>query len=166
MSVIEGHREPRPPRDIARIQVYLSAGQIYASRAPCELTTILGSCVGVLLIDEAAQIGGASHYVLPFESQGTRASARFGDAAISQLVARMLSLGSRRSDLVAKVFGGASMLAPARSDVPTIGAKNVEVARRRLEDESIPIVAEDVGGCSGRKVVFLTDRGQVWIKDL
>jgi chemotaxis protein CheD len=164
--VIEEHLGSRPPRDATRICVYLSAGQIFASDVPCEVTTILGSCVGVLLIDQAAHIGGASHYVLPFESHGRSANARFGNVAISQLVARMLSLGSRRRDLVAKVFGGASMLASARTDGPTIGTKNVEVARHRLEEESIPIVAEDIGGCAGRKVVFLTDRGQVWVKSL
>jgi chemotaxis protein CheD len=156
-----------PPDGRERVQVYLSAGQIFASAEPCEITTILGSCVGVLLIDSFRRSGGASHYLLPFDSRGSGvASARFGDTAISQLLDRMLSLGSRRGDLVAKVFGGASTLAPLRAEAQTLGSKNVDVARRRLEEESIPIVAEDVGGHSGRKVVLLTDVGHVWVKKL
>lgn len=78
----------------------------------------------------------------------------------------MLSLGSRKGDLVAKVFGGASTLTPVRPEAPTLGSKNVDVARRHLHEASIPVVAEDVGGYSGRKVVFLTDQGHVWVKKL
>jgi chemotaxis receptor (MCP) glutamine deamidase CheD len=46
------------------------------------------------------------------------------------------------------------------------GTKNVDVACRGLAEEGIPIVAEDVGGYAGRKLVFLTDEGHVWVKKL
>jgi len=98
---------------------------------------------------------------------GALATARFGTVAISMLVEQMLSLGSRRRDLVAKVFGGAATLKVGdRSHGPTLGEKNIEVAQRRLDEEDIPIVAQDVGGSVGRKVVFFTDEGHVWIKKL
>lgn len=163
---VEGHSGLGPPPDAARVHVYLAPGQLYASDAPCEVTTILGSCVGVLLIDGARGIGGVSHYLLPYEGRAATPSPRFGDTAIKQLIARMFALGSRRDDLVAKVFGGASMLTPARGGATTLGAKNVELARRLLDAESIPVVAEDVGGHAGRKLIFLTDCGQVWVKKL
>jgi chemotaxis protein CheD len=154
-----------PPHE-ARVQVYLHPGQVFATSTPCEVTTVLGSCVSVLLFDGVRRIGGASHYLLPYEARGDGSTARFGNAAITQLVGKMIELGSRKHDLVAKVFGGASTLASAKAQALTLGEKNVEVARRRLEQDGIPIVAQDVGGNGGRKIVFLTDEGHVWLKKL
>lgn len=155
-----------PPRGEERVQVYLHAGQVFASSTPCEITTVLGSCVGLLLVDPVRRFGGASHYLLPFEGHGQTATPRFGSTAISLLLGRMLALGSRKQDLVAKIFGGASTLTADTAPGPTLGAKNVELARRRLEQEHIPIVAEDVGGHGGRKIIFLCDEGHVWVKRL
>jgi chemotaxis protein CheD len=153
-----------PPRGDDRVRVYLHAGKVFVSPEPCEVSTVLGSCVAVILVDPVRCVGGASHYLLPFDDHGR--SARFGNGAITELLARMLALGCRKVDLEAKVFGGASMLSQARADVQTLGSKNVEVARRRLGTEGIPIAAEDVGGYAGRKLVFLTDLGQIWVKKL
>jgi chemotaxis protein CheD len=148
------------------VTVYLHAGQVFASVEPCEISTILGSCVAVLLVDPVKRIGGASHYLLPFCASSDRTTPRFGNTAISELLSRMLALGSRRTDLCAKIFGGASTLAQSRFGVPSLGAKNVDVARHILGVEGIPILAQDVGGFAGRKVVFRTDEGHVWVKRL
>jgi len=165
---MKGGTSPRQMApSIERVQVYLHAGQVFASATPCEVTTVLGSCVAVLLVDGVRRIGGASHYLLPFDAGGSLATARFGTVAISMLVEQMLALGSRRRDLVAKVFGGAATLRSGDgSRGPTLGEKNIEVAQRRLDEEDIPVVAQDVGGIVGRKVVFFTDEGHVWIKKL
>jgi chemotaxis protein CheD len=159
------HRREPPPQE-ERVHVYLHPGQVFASSSPCEVSTVLGSCVSVLLFDGLRRIGGASHYLLPFEGRGDGSTPRFGNVAIAQLLARMAELGSRKRDLVAKVFGGASVWAAPKGAGPTLGEKNVEVARRRLDHEGIPIVAQDVGGTGGRKLVFLTDEGHVWLKKL
>jgi chemotaxis protein CheD len=152
--VLEAHTDTLPPSSDARTRVYLHAGQVFASSEPCEISTVLGSCVGVLLVDAVRKFGGASHYLLPFDGAGLSATPRFGNVAIADLVAQMLALGSRKSDLQAKVFGGASMLHGARPN------------SAGLESEGIPVVAEDVGGYMGRKLVFLTDLGHVWVKTL
>jgi chemotaxis protein CheD len=149
---------PIPP---SRISAYLHAGQVFAYAEPCEVTTVLGSCVAVLLFDPVRCAGGASHYLLPYADG--EPSLRYGNVAIAALLTRMLSLGCRQRNLLAKVFGGASML--AKGTVP-LGTKNVEIARRTLTRENIPIVAEDVGSDRGRKLVFHTDEGFVWVKRL
>jgi chemotaxis protein CheD len=149
-----------------RPSVYLHAGQVFASGEPCEVSTVVGSCVAVMVIDPEQRVGGACHYLLPFRAEGQLASPRFGEAAISEVVARVLALGARAGCLEAKVFGGASTLGGERAGAASLGAKNVEVARRFLEEHGIPIVAEDVGGTSGRKLIFLPDEGHVWVKRL
>jgi chemotaxis protein CheD len=119
--------------------------------------------VAVVLLDPARRIGGATHFLLPFDGS---ASCRFANGAITELLRQMACLGARRTELLAKVFGGAHMLGQRRPDAKSLGAQNVESARARLARECIPIVAEDVGGDSGRKMVLLTDQGAVWVKRL
>src|SRR5579859_3607719 len=142
MNAAERVHSPLPPSDTSRSKLYLYAGQVFASLDPCEVSTVMGSCAGVLLVDPALRIGGASHYVLPLDDGGR--SARFGNGAIALLVGRMLALGSRKHDLVAKVFGGASMLSHARPGAKSLGEQNVDVARQALREHGIPIAAEDV----------------------
>jgi chemotaxis protein CheD len=149
------------------VVVHLHAGQLFASAQPCILSTVLGSCVAVCLIDSVRSSGGANHYLLPMNVVGSNASARFGNVAIDQLIAKMLLLGSRRHDLQAKVFGGATTFArPGRPDTDSLGWQNVVVARRVLAAQGIPVVAEDVGGARGRKLLFRTDEGHAWIRRL
>ncbi len=146
--------------------VYLHAGEIFASATACRISTIVGSCVAVCLFDQARRIGGANHYLLAESFGSSQASTRFGSVAIPELVLRALALGSHKSDLSAKIFGGASMTAGRGGGVLNLGSKNVHIARRILSAERIPIVAEDVGGERGRKIVFHTAEGQVWVRKL
>ncbi len=146
--------------------VYLHAGELFASSTACKVSTIVGSCVAVCLFDQSRRIGGANHYLLAESFGSAQASARFGSVAIPELVLRALALGSRKSDLSAKIFGGASMTAGHGGGVLSLGSKNVNIARRILSAEHIPIVAEDVGGERGRKIIFHTAEGQVWVRKL
>jgi chemotaxis protein CheD len=147
------------------VTVHLHAGQLFASSEASEIWTVLGSCVSVCLFDRMRGIGGANHYLLPQQAAGAEGSPRFGSAAILKLVQRMLALGSHKHDLVAKVFGGASLMgSPAGAD--SLGWKNVEVARTVLSRERIPIAVEDVGGRRARRLVFRTDQGVGWIKEI
>ena len=47
-----------------------------------------------------------------------------------------------------------------------LGQKNVEVARQILIAEGIPVVAEDVDGERGRKLIFQTHDGAAWVRSL
>lgn len=146
---------------------FLHPGHLAVSADRCTITTIVGSCVTVCLFDSVRRAGGANHYVLPIAGAGSLASPRYGDVALAELVRQMLALGCREGDLRAKVFGGASVLLPnERIDAETLGAKNVRVARQILSERRIPVIAEDVGGHRGRKVVFQTDAGDVWVRKL
>lgn len=147
--------------------VYLHPGQIFVSATACRISTIVGSCVTVCLFDPIARLGGANHYLLAQAFADPAQPNRFGSNAVPELVARALSLGGRRGDLVAKIFGGAAMnVAVPREPLETLGGKNITLARQILAKEQIPVVAEDVGGARGRKVIFSTDEGHVWVRRL
>jgi chemotaxis protein CheD len=149
---------------VTRKKVYLHAGQLCAYAEPSEITTILGSCIAVCVFDPIRRAGGMNHYVLPMRA-GEHASPRFGNVAIKMLVDRLANLGSHRRDLQAKLFGGAAMVGAARTS-PGLGDQNIALAREMLTRERIPIVAEDVGGDRGRKLLFRSDDGVALVKKL
>lgn len=153
------------PTPAPRRSRYLQPGQLVACSEPTTVTTILGSCVAVCLWDPGRRVGGVNHFLLPHWSDGRELSARFGPIAIERTLERVLALGCSPAGLQAKVFGGASVLAFAPRD-EHIGLQNVRVARQRLAAAGIPIVAEDVGGCRGRKLQFQTDTGLALVKTL
>jgi chemotaxis protein CheD len=156
------------PRDESRdlIRVYLQPGQLYAAGQPSAVTTVLGSCVAICLWDDAASIGGMNHYLLPFFAGAGKGSPRFGNVAVAQLVERLIALGAARSRLQAKVFGGACVLEAFQARQGHLGEKNAGVAFKLLEELGIPVVSRDVGGRSGRKLIFHTDLGNAWVAKL
>jgi chemotaxis protein CheD len=147
-----------------RRSVYLQPGQIFASVDPAEAITVLGSCVAVCLWDQLLRIGGANHFLLPYLAGGDNASPRYGNVATERLLQDLQRLGSRTQDLTAKVFGGASVVEAFRDMRDHLGSRNVDVARRILQTHGIPIVAEDVMGDRGRKLIFHTESGVALVR--
>jgi chemotaxis protein CheD len=145
-----------------RSKVYLLPGDLHVTAEPCQLTTILGSCVAVCLWDRQTRIGGMNHFILPAWREGEGPSTRFGDLATVELLRRLMSLGCRQRSVTAKLFGGAALFRPEARYEASLGAKNVETARLLLKNASISVVAEDVGGSNGRKIIFNSDDGSVW----
>jgi chemotaxis protein CheD len=141
-------------------RVYLAPGQLFASSEPVQATTILGSCVAVCLWDLDAGIGGLNHFLLP---EGAPPGPRFAAQAVPLLVSKVVQLGASPARLRAKLFGGACVLDAFRVS-QALGARNVEAARQLLAAAQIHVVAEDVGGDLGRKLVFEVQTGSAWIR--
>ncbi len=144
--------------------MYLHAGQLVAAAAPTAISTVLGSCVAVCLHDPVSGVGGMNHFLLPHHVERER-SARFGTVAVPALVDAMLKAGASRGMLVAKVFGGANVIASVRPGHP-LGNENSLLALRLLEEAGIRILDADVGGDRGRKLVFISDDGTAWVRRL
>lgn len=136
--------------------------------SPDKLITIgLGSCVGIAIYDKCKAIGGLAHIMLPDSTQFNNVTnpLKFADLAIPILVDKMIKLGAMKSNLKAKIAGGASMFNFSdRNMVMDIGSRNSESVRKALAKLSIPLIGEDVGGNKGRTVIFDTSSGIVQIK--
>lgn len=159
-------KQQRGPHGNELAKHYLHAGQFFTSVQPTAVTTVLGSCVAVCLWDPTKQIGGINHFQLANWAGKGRVSPRFGNVAIASLIEALLGDGCKLDNMKAKVFGGASVLDAYGATGSRLGLDNVEVAQGQLEEEGIPIVAEDVGGNSGRKLIFYTHDGTAWVKKL
>jgi chemotaxis protein CheD len=147
--------------------VKILPGQYHAARSGA-ITTVLGSCVSTCLWDPLERIGGMNHFMLPGDtaSPGSpwAASARFGVYAMEVLINEMIRLGADRRRLVAKVFGGAQLL--AGFDRLDVGAKNSEFVLEFLRVEGIRVLAQDRLDECPRKVHFFVDSGKVQVKRL
>jgi chemotaxis protein CheD len=139
---------------------FLYPAELFVSKAPYQINTILGSCVAVCLYDPTLQIGGMNHYMLPYWNGQGLASPKYGNIAIEKLVDKMLSLGCNKANLKAKIFGGGEVIETQIVQFH-IGARNIEVARELLEERKIPIISSSVGGKLGRKIEFITSTAEV-----
>jgi len=129
-------------------------------------TSGLGSCVGVVLYDLSKQIAGLAHIMLPYANPNKEDNQyKYADTAIGILIDKLLSKKAAKYHLKAKIAGGAQMFQlTTGTDVMRIGPRNVEAVREQLEEHRIPIVAEDVGGNSGRTIEFYPDTGRLKIR--
>jgi chemotaxis protein CheD len=148
--------------------VKILPGQYHASSGPGTITTVLGSCVSTCLWDPVERIGGMNHFMLPGDTAVPgatwTASARFGVYAMEVLINQMTRMGADRRRLVAKVFGGARVL--AGFDKLDVGAKNAEFVLEFLKVEGIPVAAQDLLDVHPRKVHFFPATGKVQMKRL
>jgi chemotaxis protein CheD len=139
---------------------FLYPGALFLSPEPYIITTILGSCVSLCIYDPVLKIGGINHYMLPLWNGQGLASPRYGNIAIKKLIENIESLGSSRSNLKAKVFGGAEIISSNISQF-MIGERNIQIAREMLHEEKIQVVASSLGGKVGRKIIFDSYTGEV-----
>jgi chemotaxis protein CheD len=68
--------------------------------------------------------------------------------------------GSKRKNLYAKIVGGATIFEGSFN----IGNENIEAARKTLEENKIPIIAEEVGGRKGRSIFSFNLDGSIEIR--
>lgn len=137
---------------------YLKPGYIYVPSEHTIVSTVLGSCVAIILWDRKRKTGGINHFQLPAFPKNERPTARYGDASTVMLIRMMIRDGSKKKNLEAQVFGGAYNQVISSKD---IGKQNVRVARRVLARNGIRVVSEDIGGERGRKVIFDSAKNEV-----
>ena len=127
--------------------VSVAIGQWAVAAAPSQDPNALGSCVGVVLYDRIARLGGLAHIVLPEARGAVDHPGKYADTAIPTLIAdfdRRLG-GKVRPRLVAKLVGGANMFQLDIWYPGEFGAehrpRNQEAIEQILNELTIPIIA-------------------------
>ena len=145
-------------------KIFIHVGQIYIGVKPTEISTVLGSCVSVCLYDKVKEIGGMNHYLLPLWNGNGLQSPKFGNISIHRMIQTMLDVGCNSFNMEAKIFGGAALNISSDADDMMIGKRNILTAEEILAEHKIKIVAKDVGGSSGRRIMMRSDVGKVFLK--
>lgn len=144
-------------------RIFLLPGEYHVSRMPCQMATLLGSCVAVCLKNEGKPYAAMNHYLLAQNPGGKDPDkGRFGDSSIETIIKLMKQLDPA-GKLTAKLYGGAAVVGHLGASAD-IGGKNIQMARTMLKQHGIPITAEDVGGSRGRRIYFDTAANKVEVK--
>jgi chemotaxis protein CheD len=138
----------------------LHPGFLYYAHSDEVIQTVVGSAVSVCIWDQVQCCGAANHYRYAQTPRGTAPSALYGDASIMQLLRLLRDNGSRKADLVAQIYGGAF---PDQGRGRDVGSENIELARHLLRELRVPVIAEDVGGTVGRKIIFDLATGHIGV---
>ncbi|WP_226578820.1 chemotaxis protein CheD [Halobacillus litoralis] len=149
--------------------IRIGIGEMGVGRASEMLKTSgLGSCIGIVLYDEVVKLAGMAHIMLPDSGMARKNRvnrAKYADTALIDLMDSLQEAGAVRWRLKAKIAGGAQMFSySGNSSMMRIGMRNIEAVRSLLKQFSIPVIAEDVGGTSGRTIEFDPDTGTLRIK--
>ena len=170
--------------------IILHPGDYYSDPGDVVISTILGSCIAVVLHDPALPISGMNHFMLPSLKDTTRYyeedSGRYGTYAMDLLINSLMRQGASRSRLTAKVFGGGHVLSRATGKTSdtfsgkglgnpsfdfaysskTVPESNIHFALEYLKTEGIPLHGHDLGGYHGRKIYLFSRTGKVLLSKL
>jgi chemotaxis protein CheD len=81
---------------------------------------------------------------------------------MEHLINTILAHGGKRERLEIKLFGGGRLL-HALTD---IGERNIDFIRDYLRIETLPVIAEDLGGRHPRKLLYFPASGRVLLRKL
>ena len=136
--------------------------------APDTITTIgLGSCVGVVIYTMSDSFCGMLHIMLPSskEIKNNTNRAKFADTGVTDMVMALEKRGMRRSAMKAKIAGGAKMFQfSTKSELGTVGDRNVDSVKAKLKEYNIPIISEDCGADFGRTISFNIDTKMLMVR--
>jgi chemotaxis protein CheD len=142
-------------------------GDYKISKVPDSLMTIgLGSCLGVCVYDLTSQVAGMAHIMLPSSRDTKRSNPlKYADTCLEAMLEAIRKSGGMSSQFKAKMAGGARMFSFGNgASVMHIGENNTQAVKEELKRYGIPIVAQDVGGNSGRTITFDIETADLHIK--
>jgi chemotaxis protein CheD len=153
------------PKDLERRAHNINPGG-WTVETERPITTLLGSCVAVCLYDPKLRLAGMNHFLLPSRAKSAGDDTDVilaGDYSMEVLLNTMLSKGAAKPRIIAKAFGGGTIVT---SILMAIGQRNAEFAQEWLEREGIPLLAKDFGGAWSRKVIFTPEGGDAFCRRL
>lgn len=149
------------------IDIFLQPGEYFVADADYQLRTMLGSCVSITLWHPPTRQGAMSHFLLPtyglIDTVVRPLDARYGDEALTLMLAELAQTGVQPSQCQGKIFGGGNMFPKhSRTSTMHIGRRNGEAARALLQSHGIPIFSESLFGIGHRQIIFDISTGDVW----
>lgn len=151
--------------------IHVGMADLVVAKHPATLVTLgLGSCIGLVIYDQLSKTVGMVHIMLPDsrEAKNIPKPGKFADTAVPLLLEELAKLGVNKSQLRAKMAGGAQMFTMPGKDsaIFSVGTRNVEATTKILAEAGIRVIASDTGGSKGRSVEFNTETMKFTVKTL
>ncbi len=145
-------------------EVYLRPGDFCFGEGRLRISTLLGSCVSIVLWHPLLAHGGMCHYMLPGRNKPRGNQPLDGKYAEEAMQLFMLELKKRRtvpSQYQVHVYGGGNMFGGRAASKMDIGYQNIEMAHRLLGEMGFSVDYDHLGSFGHRKVVFDVWSGEV-----
>ncbi|MEN6623022.1 MAG: chemotaxis protein CheD [Smithella sp.] len=130
------------------------------------ITYALGSCIGIVVFDPIAKVGGLLHYMLPESAldlnKAKENPAMFADTGIPLLFKSCYKLGAEKKRMIVKAAGGASILDD--TNFFRIGQKNIMAMRKIFWKNNVMIDKEDTGLNYNRTIRLDMSTGKVFVR--
>jgi chemotaxis protein CheD len=164
----------RSSRGVNGQHVYLKPGELFFSRQPAVVTTVLGSCISATFLHRSTGCAAICHAIQPHCphpghcQEACEMAGRYAVCAIEAMIRRMAAAGVRPRDIEIKLFGGAAMIVRSSSRPASVamGQQNVIAAMHTINKDGLILKVADVGGTFGRKIIFYTNTGEILLKRL
>ncbi|MCV2356224.1 chemotaxis protein CheD [Paucibacter sp. B2R-40] len=145
--------------------INLMPGQWHFGQA-ATLKTLLGSCVAITLWHPVKRFGGMCHYLLPSRaSRGQGAlDGRYGDEAVALLLQSIARTGTKPTDYIAHLYGGADTMPDGMNVKFNVGERNIEQGWALIDSNGFQLKDVDVGDNVPRTVVIDLASGRVEVK--
>jgi chemotaxis protein CheD len=152
--------------------IYLRPGEYYFGRRPAYIHTVLGSCVAVSIYHRHTGLAAICHAVQPdfdpaeIGNKRDIQPSRFVQWVVPAMIRAFLTRRANPAELEIKLFGGASLIGdPLQGgNRNSVGALNISAAKQIITENGLVLTAADVGGHSGRKIIFNTHTGVVLMR--
>jgi chemotaxis protein CheD len=161
----ESTKEPAPKKSE---EVLVGLADVVVRTGSVQFAFVgLGSCIGVVALDPKTDVSGAVHIMLPHSISGMLVDklGKFADTGVEELLRQMIEAGAQKDRICVAFAGGASV---GTHDKPAydIGARNLEALKETLSAMSLPVVAADAGGTTGRTVRMFSSTGEVIVRTI
>lgn len=155
-------------------KIHVQIGEYHVADGHTVLTTVLGSCVGVIIYDKIRKVGGLAHVYLPdSRSAGRKTNGggenrldkalKYADLLIPRMIKAIERADGQKKHFFAYIVGGASLYDFPHDSILNVGERNLEMVRRLLADHGIRSIEVKVGGKHGRRVTFNLATGDIEI---
>lgn len=150
------------PIDSVQAQVFLRPGDWLVGRGPHRVSTLLGSCVSVVMWAQRTRTGAMCHCLLPERPRhvghdALRGPGHYVDEALEWLAGALRDRGVVLAELEISLVGGGCCVDSG------IGHANVQAAMQWLLDRGLRPLRCDTGGAMVRKVHWNLVDGELQI---
>lgn len=150
--------------------IYLHPGEIVYSKTPVIVSTLLGSCISITMYCPINKFSAISHNLLPAcrkckeHTPTCKEPYKYVECTIIKMMEEFDKMKIRMEDIEIKVFGGADVLETlSLYKKNTVGNQNINSVISIFNKFNLKIMASDVGGIKGRKILFNTGTGEVFL---
>lgn len=161
---------------------YLLPGDVYISKTPTIVKTVLGSCISVVFYCKRLKLGGISHAQLPKRRDSKCDTHCYDNCAVlcmqyspdendlkyvscstNFLYDQFCKEGAKPDEITVKLFGGSRVLKISSENYP-VGLENIKTAKQVIKKMGLKIKSKKYGEETGMSLLFLSDTGKVFVK--